>query len=83
MPWCLPTQGNAFCIKIVREKLGNSTNSRDNRGNIWDIACLCFINRSISHCAEIDSKKTNVANNEMVGFSLYDEVKAFFPSQIG
>ena len=33
-------QGNAFCLKNIREKSGNSTNSRDNQGNIRRIVSL-------------------------------------------
>ena len=39
---------NACRLKNVREKPGNSTNSRDNQGNSWEIVCLCFFDKSIS-----------------------------------
>ena len=35
-------QGNAFCLKNIREKSGNLTNSRDNQGNIMEIVSLFF-----------------------------------------
>ena len=35
-------QANMFCLKNIRGKTRNSTNSRDNYGNVREIACLRF-----------------------------------------
>ena len=68
-------EGNVFCRKNIREKSGDSTNSRDNQGNIREIVSLFFQKIDVLLCRKT-KKKTNSANDEPIKLFRHE----FYPS---
>ena len=52
----------------IREKLGNSANGKENLGNIRLNVYLCFLDQSISLCAQQKIERKRYSLNETVGF---------------
>jgi len=64
----------------IREKSGNSTNSRDNNQRIiGEIACPCFLDKSISQYDEKIERKQILPISAIVGFLFYVELLSTLP----